>query len=54
VKVVDSLGLSYSTANKLNRIIDLDLPGQPPFQQKELIIGNECLEFHFRDVIEYI
>ena len=54
MKVVDSLGLSYSTANELNRIIDSDLPGQPPFQRKELIIGNECLEFHSRDVIECI
>lgn len=30
-KVVDHLGLSYSTANELNAIINSDLPGQPPF-----------------------
>jgi hypothetical protein len=53
-KVVDHLGLSYSNANKLNTIIDSDLPGQPPFQQKEVIIGNERLEFHSRDIIECI
>ena len=53
-KVVDGLGLLYSTANELNAIIDSSLPGQPPFQQKELIIGNKCLEFHSRDIVECI
>jgi hypothetical protein len=53
-KVVDRLGLSYSNANELNAIIDSDLPGQPPFQRKEVIIGDERLEFHSRDIIECI
>ena len=53
-KVVDCLRLSYSNANELNTIINSDLPGQPPFQQKEVIIGNEHLEFHSRDIIECI
>ena len=53
-KVVDCLRLSYSNANELNAIIDSSLPGQPPFQQKELIIGNKCLEFHSRDIVECI
>jgi hypothetical protein len=51
-KVADRLGLSYSNGNELNAIIDSDLLGQPPFQWKEVIIGNECLEFHSRDIIE--
>ena len=40
--------------NKLNTIIDLELPGQPPFQRKELVIGDERLEFYSRDVLECI
>jgi hypothetical protein len=54
VKVVDTLGLSYNTVNKLNSIIDTKLPGQPPFQRKELVIGDERLEFYWRDVLECI
>jgi hypothetical protein len=54
VKVVETLGLSYNTVNKLNSIIDTQLPGQPPFQRKELVIGDERLEFYWRDVLECI
>jgi hypothetical protein len=54
VKVVDTLGLSYNTVNKLNSIIDSELPGWPPFQQKELLIGDEHLEFYLHDVVECI
>jgi hypothetical protein len=54
VKVVDTLGLSYNTVNKLNSIIDSKLPSWPPFQQKELLIGDEHLEFYSRDVVECI
>jgi hypothetical protein len=54
VKVVDTLGLSYNTVNKLNSIIDSKLSGWPPFQRKELLIGDECLEFYSRDVVECI
>src|SRR6266851_6753154 len=48
------LRLSYSTVNKLNTIIDSELPGQLPFQRKELIIGEEHLEFYSRNVLECI
>jgi hypothetical protein len=54
VKLVDMLGLSYNTVNKLNAIIDSELPGQLPFQRKELVIGNEHLEFYLRDTLECI
>ena len=58
LKVVDKLGLSYRTVNQLNDIIDNKLPGRPPFQCKEFIIGDsndpEHLEFYCRDVVECI
>jgi hypothetical protein len=54
VKLVDTLGLSYNTVNKLNAIIDSELPGQAPFQRKELIIGDERLDLYSRDVLECI
>ena len=53
-KVVDKLGLSYRTAKQLNSIIDNKLPGRPPFKCKEFKIGNETLEFYYRDVVECI
>jgi hypothetical protein len=53
-KVVDTLGLSYNMVNKLNSIIDSKLPGQPPFQRKDLVIGDERLEFYWRDILECI
>ena len=53
-KVVDKLGLSYRTAKQLNEIIDEKLPGRPPFQCREFIIGDEHLEFYCRDIVECI
>jgi len=54
LKVVDKFGLSYRTAKQLNDIIDNKLPGRPSFRCKELLIGEERLEFYYRDVIECI
>jgi len=53
-KVVDKLGLSYRTANQLNAIIDNDLSGRPPFKCQKFKIGDETLEFYYRDVVECI
>ncbi|KAI0281891.1 hypothetical protein BC826DRAFT_1111107 [Russula brevipes] len=47
--VVEKLGLSYQTANQLNNIIDHHLPGRPPFESNQVVIGNETLDFHCRD-----
>ena len=52
-KVVQSLGLSYSTTKELNDMID-SLPGRPPFQCSEVTIGGERLKFHFRDILASI
>lgn len=53
-KVVDRLGLSYSTSQELNKIIDAKLTGLPQFHCQELTISGERLEFHYRDIIECI
>jgi len=53
-KVVEGLGLSYKTANELNSIIDNNLPGRPPFKTRELVIGGEHLEFHYREILPSI
>ena len=48
------LGLSYHTVRELNDLIDHKLPGRPSFQRKELLIGQERLEFYCRDILECI
>ena len=52
-KVVNKLGLSYSSARELNHIIDT-LPGRPPFKSQDFTIGGETLTFYFRDVMQCI
>ena len=54
LKIVDKLRLSFHTVKQLNKIIDNKLPRCPPFRYKELVIGNECLEFYYRDIVECI
>jgi len=53
-KIVDKLGLSYSSVQELNNVIDTELPGQPRFQCNLLDIGDEKLEFYLRDILECI
>jgi hypothetical protein len=53
-KVVERLDLSYRTTKELNKLIDDNLPGPPPFQCEEVKIGGELLEFFFRDTIQCI
>jgi hypothetical protein len=52
-KVVQSLGLSYSTTRELNHVID-GLPGRPPFLCADLTIGDEPLKFYYRDILASI
>lgn len=54
MKIIDTLDLSYRSVKQMNDIIDSKIPGRPPFQRKELVIGHERLEFYCRDVIECI
>jgi hypothetical protein len=53
-KVVDKLGLSYNSTKQLNNIIDNVLPGRPPFECRNLVIGGEALELYFRDILACI
>jgi len=42
-KIVDKLGLSYSSVQELNNVIDTELPGRPHFQCNLLDIGDKVL-----------
>jgi hypothetical protein len=53
-KIVDKLGLSYRSVKALHNVIDNELPGRPPFQCRELVIGDERLDFYCRDILECI
>ena len=53
-KVVDDLGLSYSTPKDLNGIIDDLLPGRPPFQCQDLVIAGDTFQFYSRDLLQCI
>jgi hypothetical protein len=54
LQVADALGLSYHTVKQLNAFIDNNLPGRPAFHRKELVIGDERLEFYSRGALECI
>ena len=51
LEVVKKLDLSYRTADELNNIIDRELHGRPPFQCKDLMIGNEQLQLYYRNAL---
>lgn len=52
-KVVKKLGLSYSNAKELNRIID-QFPGRPLFKKKAVVVCNESVELYYREIIPCI
>ncbi|KAF8267616.1 hypothetical protein EI94DRAFT_1771828 [Lactarius quietus] len=54
VDVPEQLGLSFKNTWELNQIIDTHLPGHPPFQQKEIVVGGEVCELYFCDIIQCI
>ena len=43
--------MSYKSAVELNRLIDQELPGRPPFQRHEVMAGTEVCNVYFRNVI---
>jgi len=48
------LGLSYSSANELNRIIDENLPSRPRFERQEIVVAGEAFDVYFRDIIQCV
>ena len=54
LKIPEHLELSFKNARELNNVIDTHLPGRPPFQQKEILVGDEVCELYFRDIIQCI
>ncbi|KAL0957479.1 hypothetical protein HGRIS_001272 [Hohenbuehelia grisea] len=53
-EVPERLGLSFRTADELNKIIDNSLPGRPRFTRHEILIGSEVCEMFYRDIIACI
>ena len=53
-KIANSLKLSYNTSNKLDKIIDTQLPGRPEFQRHEVVVQGESMEYFSRPVLECI
>ncbi|KAH9021552.1 hypothetical protein EDB85DRAFT_2075544 [Lactarius pseudohatsudake] len=39
---------------ELNHLVDSHLPGRPPFQRKEVLVGDEVCEVFYRDIIQCI
>ncbi|KAF9777395.1 hypothetical protein BJ322DRAFT_1102350 [Thelephora terrestris] len=53
--LASALGLSYSSANELNQIIDRKLPsGLPEFVREEVTLAGQTYEFYHRDILQCI
>ncbi|KAI9435278.1 hypothetical protein H4582DRAFT_2112374 [Lactarius indigo] len=52
--VQERLGLTFKTTREMNRLVDSHLPGRPPFQRKEVLVGDEVCEVFYRDIIQCI
>ena len=48
------MGLSYSSANELNRIIDENLQSRPRFERQEIVVAGEAFDVYFRDIFQSI
>ena len=54
-KLATSLGLSFSSSDGLNAIIDKKLPsGLPKFVREEFTLAGETYEFYHRDIMQCI
>ena len=54
LKIPEWLGLSFKNSHELINMIDTHLPGQPLFQQKEILVGDEVCKLYFQDIIQCI
>ncbi|KAH9015557.1 hypothetical protein EDB84DRAFT_1633781 [Lactarius hengduanensis] len=52
--VQERLGLTFKNTRELNHLVDSHLPGRPPFQRKEVLVGDEVCEVFYRDIIQCI
>jgi len=51
LKVCESLGLSYTNSEQLNKIVD-KLPRRPKFKRREIVVDGESFEIYSRDIVE--
>ncbi|KAH9857831.1 hypothetical protein C2E23DRAFT_720065 [Lenzites betulinus] len=50
--LAERLGLSYSNARSLNKIIDHDIAAsRPPFERHEIVVAGEAFEVYYHDVL---
>jgi hypothetical protein len=55
IKFTETLGLSFSSVNDLNTIIDAKLPdGLPKFHREEVKLAGQTYEFYHRDIIQCV
>ncbi|KAG2338131.1 hypothetical protein BDR05DRAFT_978271 [Suillus weaverae] len=53
--VSEHLGLSFKNTNKLNKIIDHELPtGRPKFKREQVVVAGESFDVYYRDIIKCI
>ncbi|KAH8979026.1 hypothetical protein EDB83DRAFT_2537413 [Lactarius deliciosus] len=52
--VQERLGLTFKNTQELNDLVDSHHPGRPPFQRKEVLVGNEVCKVFYRDIIQCI
>ncbi|KDQ19622.1 hypothetical protein BOTBODRAFT_102654 [Botryobasidium botryosum FD-172 SS1] len=52
--VQECLKLSYKNSQELNKIIDEELSGRPPFKREQIVIAGQAYDIYFRDVIKCI
>ncbi|KIL59617.1 hypothetical protein M378DRAFT_14733 [Amanita muscaria Koide BX008] len=52
--VQEGLNLSFKNTRELNKFIDGKLPGRPPFEHQEILVGGEVCDVYFRDIIACI
>ena len=55
LQVQEKLGLSYSSSEDLNRIIDTRLHGRAPrFKRAKVEMAGESFDLYFRDILECV
>ncbi|KAK7024551.1 hypothetical protein VNI00_016226 [Paramarasmius palmivorus] len=52
--LAEKLDLSFKTTHELNKIIDGQLPGRPPFHRHEVVVAGESFEFFYRNILDCI
>ncbi|KAL0057953.1 hypothetical protein AAF712_015393 [Marasmius tenuissimus] len=52
--LVETLKLSFKSANELNKIIDESLPSRPEFKIDTVVVHDEAFEVYYRDILSCV